>query len=140
MDRWLGHRSRSRTSSRSPARRPGAAARRATPSRPRRTLASWRAPPPPARADRGRRDDRFSVGVLTAQLADPSVTTEVRDAVTAALAALTQAGWQLHELTGSWLDQLRKWEETLAVIVSKEAFAIHASKDTSRYSDGTRAL
>lgn len=91
----------------------------------------------PAPADR---DEPFSVGVLTAQLADPSVTTEVRDAVTAALAALTQAGWHSRELTGSWLDQLRKWEGTLAVLVSKEAFATHESKDTSRYSDGTRAL
>ena len=94
----------------------------------------------PAPADHDRRDEPFSVGVLTAQLADPSVTDEVRDAVTAALAALTQAGWQMYELTGSWLEQLRKWEETLAVIVSKEAFSSHASKDTSRYCDGTKAL
>jgi 2-dehydropantoate 2-reductase len=104
-------------------------------------LPAWRAmSEPPASVEFRRRDDRFSVGVLTAQLADPSVTTEVRDAVAAALAALAQAGWQMHELTGSWLDQLRKWEETLAVIVSKEAFATHAGKDTSRYSDGTAAL
>jgi len=91
-------------------------------------------------ADRDPRHERFAVGVLTAQLDDPSVTPEVRKALTAALAALTVAGWHLHELTGSWLDQLRKWEETLAVIVSKEAFAVHASKDRSRYSEGTSAL
>jgi Asp-tRNA(Asn)/Glu-tRNA(Gln) amidotransferase A subunit family amidase/ketopantoate reductase len=96
--------------------------------------------PLPGWSEREPRDERFTVGVLTAQLHDPSVTTEVFDAVTAALAALTEAGWQLHELTGSWLDQLRKWEETLAVIVAKEAVASHAGKDTSRYSDGTRAL
>lgn len=94
----------------------------------------------PAPADPNRHSRRFSVGVLTAQLDDPSVTPEVRAAVTAALAALARAGWQLHELTGSWLDQLRKWEETLAVIVAKEAFALHAGRDTSRYGDGTRAL
>lgn len=103
-----------------------------------RLLSVIAAQPRPVWPDR--RDERLSVGVLTAQLADPSVTTEVADAVTAALAALTQAGWHSRELTGSWLDQLRKWEGTLAVLVSKEAFAIHASKDTSRYSDGTRAL
>lgn len=101
-------------------------------------LPAWQArSAQPAPADR---DGPFRVGVLTAQLADPSVTTEVRDAVTAALTALTQAGWHSRELTGSWLDQLRKWESTLAVLVSKEAFATHESKDTSRYSDGTRAL
>ncbi len=96
------------------------------------------AQPGPTASDR--RDGRFTVGVLSAQLHDPSVTTEVFGAVTAAIAALTQAGWTVHELTGSWLDQLRRWEETLAVIVAKEAVASHASKDTSRYSDGTRAL
>ena len=96
--------------------------------------------PAPGSGDGGRRGRRFRVGVLSAQVADSSVTTEVADAVTAALAALAQAGWELHELTGSWLDQLAKWEQSLAVIVSKETFATHASKDTSRYSDGTRAL
>ena len=103
-----------------------------------RLLSVIAAQPPPDWPDR--HDERFSVGVLTAQLADPSVTTQVRDAVTTALAALTQAGWHSHELTGSWLEQLRKWEDTLAVLVSKEAFATHEGKDTSRYSDGTRAL
>ncbi len=82
----------------------------------------------------------FTVGVLSAQLADPSVTAEVRDAVTAALAALAQAGWEVRFLTGAWLDQLRKWEETLGAIVSQEAVDVHRGRDHSRYSDGTRAL
>ncbi len=94
----------------------------------------------PLRADEDGGRGRFRDGVLSAELADPSVTTPVADAVTAALAALTKAGWQLHELTGTWLDQLCRWEQTLAVIVAKEAFAVHRERDTSRYCDGTRAL
>src|SRR5206468_541799 len=41
----------------------------------------------------------FTVGVLAAQLADPSVTPPVRDAVRAALALLQAAGWRVTELT-----------------------------------------
>ncbi|HET9897767.1 MAG TPA: amidase family protein [Streptosporangiaceae bacterium] len=82
----------------------------------------------------------FTVGVLSAQLADSSVTAPVADAIRAALAALADAGWELREVTGSWLDQLRRWEQTLGVIVSYEGFQAHAGRDTSRYSDGTRAL
>ncbi len=82
----------------------------------------------------------FTVGVLTAQLADPSVTAPVADAVRAALAALADAGWDVREVTGAWLDQLRRWEQTLSVIVSREAWGVHAGRDFSRYSDGTRAL
>jgi 2-dehydropantoate 2-reductase len=96
--------------------------------------------PIPGNGETGVRGNRFTVGVLSAQLADPSVTTPVRRSVTAAIAALADAGWQVHELTGPWLDQLTRWEETLAVIVSKEACATHRDADTSRYSDGTKAL
>ena len=82
----------------------------------------------------------FTVGVLTAQLTDPSVTPPVAAAVNAALASLARAGWQLRELTGAWLEKLARWEQTLAKIVSREAFEVHSGRDTSRYSDGTRAL
>ncbi|HXP21836.1 MAG TPA: amidase family protein [Streptosporangiaceae bacterium] len=85
-------------------------------------------------------DPAFAVGVLTAQLGDESVTAEVRDAVTAALATLASAGWEVRELTAPWLDQLARWEETLAVIVARQAHLVHAGRDTSRYSEGTRAL
>jgi 2-dehydropantoate 2-reductase len=106
-------------------------------------------------ADRDPRDDRAGrdggdrdvrgtappvVRVLAAQLADPSVTAEVRSAVTAALDALTAAGWDVTELTAPWLDELASWEEPLAVIVAREAHLVHAGRDTRGYSGGTRAL
>ncbi len=80
------------------------------------------------------------VRVLAAQLADPSVTGEVRSAVTAALDALDAAGWDVRELTAPWLDELAAWAEPLGVIVAREAHLVHAGRDTSRYADGTRAL
>ena len=82
----------------------------------------------------------FTVGVLAAQLADPSVTTEVRDAVSAALSRLAAAGWQLREVTAPWLDDLAAWEDVLTVIVSREACLVHSGRDQSRYAEGTRAL
>jgi 2-dehydropantoate 2-reductase len=82
----------------------------------------------------------FTVGVLTAQLADPSVTAEVRDAVSAALSRLTAAGWELREVTAPWLDDLPAWEDVLTVIVAREAHLVHAGRDQSRYAEGTRAL
>jgi len=94
--------------------------------------------------DGGDRDVRGTappvVRVLAAQLADPSVTAEVRSAVTAALDALAAAGWNVTELTGPWLDELASWEEPLAVIVAREAHLVHAGRDTRGYSGGTRAL
>ena len=81
-----------------------------------------------------------AVRVLAAQLADPSVTGEVRAAVSAALDALAAAGWEISELTAPWLDELAAWEEPLGVIVAREAHLVHAGRDTSRYADGTRAL
>ena len=82
----------------------------------------------------------FSVGVLAAQLTDPSVTPEVRDAVSAALSALTAAGWQLRELTAPWLDDLQAWAEVLAMIVAREAYLVHKDLDQTRYAEGTRGL
>ncbi len=81
-----------------------------------------------------------TVGVLSAQLADPSVTPEVAAALDAAIAALAAAGWNLVDVTAPWLDQLPRWEETLAVIVARQAHLVHAGRDTSRYCAGTRAL
>jgi Asp-tRNA(Asn)/Glu-tRNA(Gln) amidotransferase A subunit family amidase len=78
--------------------------------------------------------------VLAAQLADPSVTSEVRAAVTAALDVLAAAGWDLRELTAPWLDELAGWAEPLGVIVAREAHLVHAGRDIASYADGTRAL
>jgi 2-dehydropantoate 2-reductase len=82
----------------------------------------------------------YTVGVLAAQLADPSVTPEVHEAVSGALAALQAAGWELRELTAPWLDELATWEEVLTVIGAREASLVHSGRDQSRYADGTRAL
>ena len=82
----------------------------------------------------------FAIGVLSAQLADPSVTPEVRDAVTGALSLLAAAGWRVQELTAPWLDELAALEEPLGVIVAREAYQVHRDADTSGYADGTRAL
>jgi 2-dehydropantoate 2-reductase len=91
--------------------------------------------PAPPTAEPGR-----AIGVLAAQLADPSVTSEVRAALDNALAALAAAGFELTEIRAPWLDQLPRWEHTLAVIVAHEAFRVHEHRDTSKYADGTRAL
>jgi Asp-tRNA(Asn)/Glu-tRNA(Gln) amidotransferase A subunit family amidase len=82
----------------------------------------------------------FTVGVLAAQLDDPSVTPAVRDAVRSALAVLAAAGWRVTELTAPWLAELPAWEEVLAVIVAREAYLVHRDRDTRRYAEGTRAL
>jgi Asp-tRNA(Asn)/Glu-tRNA(Gln) amidotransferase A subunit family amidase len=81
-----------------------------------------------------------TLGVLTSQLADPSVTPAVRAALEAALAALTAAGWTLREAGAPWLDDLQTWEDDLRVIVSREAVLAHQGRDTTRYAEGTRAL
>jgi len=82
----------------------------------------------------------FAIGLLTGQLADPSVTTEVRDALRAALDRLAGAGWEIREVAAPWLDQLPAWEDTLAVIVAREASHVHRDRDQTLYADGTRAL
>ncbi len=79
-------------------------------------------------------------GLLTAQLTDPSVTPETCADLTAAMAALTAAGWQVTEISAPWLDELPRWEETLAVLVARQAWQVHAGRDTSGYAEGTRAL
>jgi 2-dehydropantoate 2-reductase len=96
----------------------------------------------PGLAAAGALDDaaRFTVGVLARQLTDPSVTPEVGDALAAAIAALAQAGWAVRQVRASWLDQLARWEQTLSVIVAREAHQVHAGRDTSGYSEGTRAV
>ena len=80
------------------------------------------------------------VGVLAAELADPSVTPEVRAAVQAALDTLAAAGWQVRPVTAPWLDDLPRWEQALSVIVASEAWQVHQSRDLSRYAAGTRAV
>jgi aspartyl-tRNA(Asn)/glutamyl-tRNA(Gln) amidotransferase subunit A len=80
------------------------------------------------------------IGVLSAQLADPSVTPEVRGALRSALDRLAAAGWELREIGAPWLDEPQRWEHALAVIVAKEAAATHAGRDTTEYAEGTRAL
>ncbi len=45
------------------------------------------------------------IGVLSAQLADPSVTPEVGEAVQAALDRLAAAGWRLREIKSPWLEE-----------------------------------
>lgn len=82
----------------------------------------------------------FTVGVLAAQLADPSVTPEVAGALTAAIGALSSAGWAVRDLQAPWVDELRRWEQTLAVIVAREAHLVHRERDAGGYCDGTRAL
>jgi len=89
--------------------------------------------PPPATTGR-------VIGVLAAQLADPSVTSEVRDALDGALAALAVAGFELTEIRAPWLDELPRWEHALAVIVAYEAHRVHEDRDTGKYADGTRAV
>jgi 2-dehydropantoate 2-reductase len=91
--------------------------------------------PAPSPAEPGR-----AIGVLAAQLADPSVTSEVRAALDSALAALAAAGFQLTEIRAPWLNQLPRWEHALAAIVGYEACRVHEHRDTSKYADGTRAL
>src|SRR5215470_7629284 len=95
---------------------------------------------PGALAPAGSAPPMFTVGVLSAQLTDPSVTQVVHRAITGALGALAAAGWRLREISAPWLDKLAAWEDTLAVIVTAEAAAVHRGRDWARYAPGTRAL
>jgi 2-dehydropantoate 2-reductase len=81
-----------------------------------------------------------TIGVLAAQLADPSVTAEVRQAVAAALDALAAAGWEVREIRPPWLSELSRWEQALAAIVTSDAYRVHRCRDTGKYAAGTRAL
>ena len=78
--------------------------------------------------------------MLAAQLADPSVTPEVRTAIGRAVDRLRAAGWEVRELTAPWLASPAEWSEVLSVIVAREAAAVHRGRDTSRYAEGTRGL
>jgi 2-dehydropantoate 2-reductase len=104
------------------------------------SAAGWDAGADAAGGAGARGSARPVVQVLAAQLADPSVTSEVRSAVTGALDALASAGWDVRELSAPWLDELAAWEEPLTVIVASEAHRVHAGRDTSGYAAGTRAL
>jgi len=95
---------------------------------------------PGALAPAGSAPPMFTVGVLSAQLTDPSVTEAVHRAITGALGALAAAGWRLREISAPWLDKLAAWEDTLAVIVAAEAATVHRGRDWARYAAGTRAL
>jgi 2-dehydropantoate 2-reductase len=81
-----------------------------------------------------------TIGVLTAQLTDLSVTPEVRAAVQAAVDTLVTAGWKVRQVTAPWLDDLPRWEHALSVIAASEAWQVHRSRDLSRYAEGTRAV
>jgi 2-dehydropantoate 2-reductase len=95
-------------------------------------------PPPPARPRPAAAG--ATIGVLAAQLADPSVTSEVRAALNEALATLGAAGFRVTEIRPHWLGELPRFEHALGVIVGYEAFRVHEHRDTSKYADGTRAL
>jgi Asp-tRNA(Asn)/Glu-tRNA(Gln) amidotransferase A subunit family amidase len=95
---------------------------------------------PGEEAERWPRGRAPVVRVLTAQLSDPSVTPVVREAVTAALATLAAAGWDVQEHHAPWLDELAGWEEPLGVIVAREAHQVHAGRDIAGYAEGTRRL
>jgi 2-dehydropantoate 2-reductase len=88
----------------------------------------------------GAGDAVFTIGVLAGQLSDPSVTPEVRAAVTGALDRLAAAGWTVREVGAPWADNPAPWEQALSVIVGREAARVHGDRDTSGYADGTRAL
>jgi 2-dehydropantoate 2-reductase len=98
-------------------------------------IAALPAPEPPPAGQTPR-----TIGVLATQLADPSVTAEVRQALTAALAALAAAGWRVREIHPPWLGELPRWEQALAAIVASDAYQVHRDRDTGQYAAGTRAL
>ncbi|HEY1622066.1 MAG TPA: amidase family protein, partial [Streptosporangiaceae bacterium] len=81
-----------------------------------------------------------TAGVLGAQLADPSVTPQVRAALDRALGTLEDAGWRLRTVTPVWAEDPERWEHALTVIVAREAWGVHRDADTGRYAAGTRAL
>jgi 2-dehydropantoate 2-reductase len=82
----------------------------------------------------------LTVGVLTGQLADPSVTPEVGAALREALARLAAAGCDIREVSDPWVDEYAEWDQVLTAIVAYEAWGVHRGRDTSRYAEGTREL
>jgi 2-dehydropantoate 2-reductase len=101
--------------------------------------AAEQGPAEPPRPGHGGGPSR-TVGVLAAQLADPSVTAEVRRALTAAFDALAAAGWEMREISPPWLGEPSRWEQALAAIVASDAYQVHHGRDTGQYAEGTRAL
>ncbi len=81
-----------------------------------------------------------TAGVLGAQLADPSVTPQVRAALERALGTLAEAGWHLRTVTPVWAEDPERWERALTVIVAREAWGVHRDADTGKYAAGTREL
>lgn len=81
-----------------------------------------------------------TAGVLAAQLADRSVTPEVRAALDSALGALDRGGWRLRTITPVWAEDPERWERALTLIVAREAWGVHRDRDTSGYAAGTREL
>jgi Asp-tRNA(Asn)/Glu-tRNA(Gln) amidotransferase A subunit family amidase len=98
-------------------------------------LASW-----PLLAGAEPSNAPLTLGVLTEQFDDPSVTAAAGDCFAAALDALAAAGVAVRQLTPSWCSRLPDLDEVLAVIVSHEAYLVHRDRDTSGYADGTLAL
>jgi aspartyl-tRNA(Asn)/glutamyl-tRNA(Gln) amidotransferase subunit A len=82
----------------------------------------------------------LTLGVLTEQFDDPSVTDAAAESFAAALDTLAAAGVVLQPVTAGWCARLPDLDEVLAVIVSHEAYLVHRDRETSRYADGTRAL
>lgn len=68
------------------------------------------------------------VGFLTAQVGDPAVTDEVRDALTAARRALVDAGLEVVDVTPDWSTRCRHWEAVLSTVVLYEGARVHADR------------
>ncbi|HEX3907112.1 MAG TPA: amidase [Mycobacteriales bacterium] len=82
----------------------------------------------------------LTLGVLTAQFDDASVTPAARRAMSDALDALATAGIELRPVDPAWCTRLVELEETLVVIASYEGHLVHRDRDISRYAAGTRSL
>ena len=83
------------------------------------------------------------IGVLQAQLDDPCLTTEVRDAVSDALSRLREAGWRLVPVTASWVGEGERLGAVLGDIVCHEAAAVHRDRLRTlrdHYGPGTLAV
>jgi 2-dehydropantoate 2-reductase len=93
--------------------------------------------------DRAQRLPRPRIGVLRGQLDDACLTPEVATALTAALARLAGAGFDLVEVSAGWAARCREWEAVLSTVVLFEAAAVHAERLRtlrSSYGPGTLAL
>jgi Asp-tRNA(Asn)/Glu-tRNA(Gln) amidotransferase A subunit family amidase len=82
----------------------------------------------------------LTLGVLTRQFGDPSVTAAAAESFDAALDLLASAGVVLRPVVAGWCGRLPDLDEVLSVIVSYEAYLVHRERDTSGYAAGTREL